>query len=101
MSGGAMSDIDTDALRAFATRAAAVRADFGSTVVAQSSGLGADSIDEAVARFGDTWTMALGRRLSDVDMLSENLRQTADVFDRGDEASSSELDQMIWSESDY
>jgi len=34
-------------------------------------------------------------------MLAENLRQTAEVFDRGDEASSSELDQMIWAESDY
>ena len=54
-----------------------------------------------MARFGETWTTALGRRLGDVDMLAENLRQTAEVFDRGDEASSSELDQMIWAESDY
>ena len=43
----------------------------------------------------------VGRRLADVDMVAENLRQTAEVFDRGDEASSSELDQMIWAESDY
>lgn len=96
-----MTDVDTDELRAFAKQAATVRGDFGSAVVAQSSGLGAGSVDEAVARFGETWTTALGRRLSDVDMLVENLRQTAEVFDRGDEASSSELDQMIWAESDY
>lgn len=96
-----MADVETDELRAFATKAAAVRGDFGSPVVAQSSGLGEDWVDAAVARFGDTWTTALGRRLGDVDMLAENLRQTAEVFDRGDEASSSELDQMIWAESDY
>ncbi|QDE36099.1 hypothetical protein FIV50_15685 [Microbacterium foliorum] len=96
-----MTDVETDELRAFATQAESVRGGFGSAVVAQSSGLGADSIDEAVARFGDTWSKALGRRLGDVDMLAENLRQTAEVFDRGDEASSSELDQMIWAESDY
>ncbi|MBC6496528.1 type VII secretion target [Microbacterium sp. 4-7] len=96
-----MTDVDTDELRAFATKAASLRGDFGSAVVAQSSGLGARSITAAVARFGDAWTTALGRRLADVDMVAENLRQTAEVFDRGDEASSSELDQMIWAESDY
>lgn len=96
-----MTDVETDELRAFAAKAVAVRGDFGSGVVAQSSGLGEDSVDEAVARFGETWTTALGRRLGDVDMLAENLRQTAEVFDRGDEASNIELDQMIWAESDY
>lgn len=96
-----MTDVETDELRAFAKKAAAVREDFGSAVVAQSSGLGADPVEAAAARFGDTWTTALGRRLEDVDMLVENLRQTAEVFDRGDDASRSELDQMIWSESDY
>jgi len=96
-----MTDVETDELRVFAKKAAAVRNDFGSAVVAQSSGLGAAAVDVAVARFGDTWTAALRRRLADVDMLVENLRQTADVFDRGDDASRSELDQMIWSESDF
>lgn len=96
-----MTDVDTDELRAFATKTASLRSDFGSAVVAQSSVLGEGPITAAVARFGDTWTTALGRRLADVDMLAENLRQTAEVFDRGDEASSSELDQMIWAESDY
>ncbi|WP_431075444.1 type VII secretion target [Microbacterium phyllosphaerae] len=96
-----MTDVETDELRAFAKKASSLRGDFGSAVVAQSSGLGVGSITAAVARFGDVWTTSLGRRLADVDMLAENLRQTAEVFDRGDEASSSELDQMIWAESDY
>lgn len=96
-----MTDVETDELRAVARKAAALREDFGSAVVAQTSGLGAGAVDVAVARFGDTWTAALRRRLADVDMLVENLRQTADVFDRGDDASRSELDQMIWSESDF
>ncbi len=96
-----MTDVDTDDLRTWAKKAAAVRGDFGSAVVGHSSGLGADAIDAAVTRFGDTWTTALGRRLADVDTLAENLGETAEVFDRGDDASRSELDQMIWAESDY
>lgn len=96
-----MTDVDTDDLRAWGARAAAVRSDFGSAVVAQASGLGADAVDDAVGRFGDIWTTALGHRLDDIDVFAENLIQTADVFDRGDDASRAELDQMIWSESDY
>lgn len=95
-----MADVETDELREWARKADAVRADFGSAVVAKSSGLGTEWVDEAVARFGESWSLALSRRLNDVDMFAENLRQTADVFDRGDDASRSELDQMIWSESD-
>lgn len=95
-----MADVETDDLRAWARRAEVVRSDFGSGVVAQSSGLGADVVDDAVRRFGDTWTTALGRRLDDIDVFAENLSQTADVFDRGDDASRAELDQMIWSEGD-
>ncbi len=95
-----MSDVETDDLRAWAKKVRAVRDDFGSAVVAQSAGLGCVTVDDAVARFGDTWTTALTRRLDDVDMFAENLRQTADVFDRGDDASRTEIDQMIWVESD-
>lgn len=96
-----MTDVETDDLRAWAARAATVRSDFGSAVAAQSSDLGSDAVDDAVARFGDIWTTALGRRLADIDVFAENLTQTADVFDRGDDASRAELDQIIWSESDY
>lgn len=96
-----MTDVDTDDLRAWAAKADAVRADFGSYVVARSSGLGAPWVDDAVDRFATVWSTAVERRLADVDMFAENLRQTADVFDQGDDASRSELDQMIWSESDY
>ncbi|WP_314428393.1 type VII secretion target [uncultured Microbacterium sp.] len=96
-----MTDVDTDDLRAWAAKADAVRADFGSCVVARSSGLGAPWVDDAVDRFATVWSTAVERRLADVDMFAENLRQTADVFDQGDDASRSELDQMIWSESDY
>ena len=69
--------------------------------MARSSGLGAPWVDDAVDRFATVWSTAVERRLADVDMFAENLRQTADVFDQGDDASRSELDQMIWSESDY
>ncbi|MFT4259812.1 hypothetical protein [Microbacterium sp.] len=88
--------MDTDQLRAMASKTVRVAEDFGSTAVPRPTTLGHAGITEAVAFFADKWGTGLQTRVDELNEFSDKLTTTARIFDEGQNAGTVEMDSLIW-----
>jgi hypothetical protein len=96
---GSMSqdyEIDTDVLRAMATKTRSIVAELGSTDVPDTAEAGHEWVTTAAAGFSASWSEGLTARSTDADDFAERLATTARIFDEGTDAAKAEVDAMIW-----
>lgn len=89
-------EIDTDVLRAMATKARRTVADLGSSEITEPGDAGHEWLVTAAAGFSAAWSKGLTARVADTDDFAERLDTTARVFDEGTDAAKTEVDAMIW-----
>jgi len=88
--------VDTDQLRAMASKTVQVVEDFGSTEVSRSTTLGHAGIADAVSFFSEKWGVGLQTRIDELTEFSDKLTITARIFDEGQDAGKREMDSLIW-----
>lgn len=88
--------VDTDQLRTMAAGAAQVADDFGSTRVSHPTSLGHEGIEEAVSYFTEKWGSGLQTRIDEMTEFADKLKNTARIFDDGQNAAQREMDSLIW-----
>lgn len=89
-------EIDTDVLRAMATKARRTIADLGETEVTAPGDAGHEWVVSAASGFAAAWSEGLSARTKDSYDFADRLDTTARVFDEGTDAAKSEVDAMIW-----
>lgn len=89
-------DVDTDVLRAMASKARRIVGELGSTEVAAPVDAGHEWVITAAAGFSTAWSDRLSARVSDSEDFADRLRTTARVFDEGTDAAKAEVDALIW-----
>jgi len=92
----ALYDVDTDVLRAMASKVGRIVGELGSTAVAAPGDAGHEWVIDAAAGFGTAWSDGLSTRVSDSEDFADRLRTTARVFDEGTDAAKAEVDALIW-----
>jgi hypothetical protein len=91
-------DVDTDVLRAMASKARRLVGELESTEVAAPGDAGHEWVTGAAADFHTAWSDGLSARVSDTEDFADRLRTTARIFDEGTDAAKAEVDAMIWND---
>ncbi len=89
-------DVDTDVLRAMASKVRRIVAGLASCDVITPGDAGHEWVVEAAASFSSAWTDGLSARVTDTEDFADRLDTTARVFDDGTDAAKAEVDAMIW-----
>ncbi|OAN40785.1 hypothetical protein [Microbacterium sp. H83] len=93
---GTFYDVDTDVLRAMASKARRAVGGLSSFTVAAPGDAGHEWVATAASGFGSAWSEGLAARVTDTEDFAERLHTTARVFDEGTDAAKAEIDAMIW-----
>lgn len=96
--GDASYDVDTDVLRAMASKARRIVSALGSSEVMKPGDAGHEWVVAAAAGFSTAWSDGLSARVTDTDDFADRLGTTARVFDEGTDAAKAEVDAMIWAD---
>lgn len=91
-------DVDTDVLRAMASKARRIVAGLASRDVLPPGDAGHERVVGAAASFSSAWSDGLSARVADTGDFADRLRTTAGVFDDGTDAAKAEVDAMIWAD---
>lgn len=94
--GGTFYDVDTDVLRAMASKARRIVGGLTSSEVMKPGDAGHEWVAAAAAGFSTAWSDGLVTRVADTDDFADRLGTTARVFDEGTDAAKAEVDAMIW-----
>ncbi|MDR2322303.1 hypothetical protein ACIPY5_17535 [Microbacterium sp. NPDC089698] len=93
---GADYGVDTDQLRAMASKTVRIAEDFGSTDLPRPAALHHAEITEAVRCFTEKWGIGLQTRVGELNDFADKLKTTARIFDEGQDAGKHEMDSLIW-----
>lgn len=91
-------EIDTDVLRAMASKARRTVGELSSTNVTNPGDVGHEWVVAAAKGFSAAWSDGLSVRVADTDDFADKLGTTARVFDEGTDAAKAEVDAMIWAD---
>lgn len=94
--GGTFYDVDTDVLRAMASKARRTVEELGSSEVTKPGDAGHEWVVAAAEGFSTAWSDGLSARVTDTENFADRLGTTARVFDEGTDAAKAEVDAMIW-----
>ncbi|MBC6496238.1 MULTISPECIES: hypothetical protein [unclassified Microbacterium] len=96
VAGGAFYEVDTDVLRAMASKARRIVGELGSSDAAKPADAGHEWVVAAATRFSSAWSDGLCVRVADTEDFADRLSTTARIFDEGTDAAKVEVDAMIW-----